>query len=91
VAYQVIVLPAAEADLERIDESIRGGLLRRLLWLAANAAQVIHHRLANMPEDLAGLCRLRAGDYRILYWVYPDRRLLKIYRVQHRREVYRER
>ena len=55
MAYQVIVLPSAETDL----------------------------------EDLAGLCRLRIGDHRILYWVYPQRGALKVYRIQHRREVYR--
>lgn len=23
-----------------------------------------------MPDDLAGLCKLRVGDWRILYWLY---------------------
>jgi len=67
---QVIVLPSAEADLERIDAEIRRRVLRRLVWLGDNASQMVHHRLANMPDDLAGLCRTRVGDYRILYWVY---------------------
>jgi mRNA-degrading endonuclease RelE of RelBE toxin-antitoxin system len=61
-----------------------------MVWLGDSAAEIIHHRLANMPPDLAGLCRLRAGDQRILYWVYPERQLLKVYRVQHRSEVYRD-
>jgi len=46
--------------------------------------------MSNLPDDLAGLCRLRGGDYRVLYWVYPQRELLKIYRVQHRSEVYED-
>ncbi len=90
MAYQVIVLPSAEADLQRLDSAIRRMILRRVVWLADNADRVVHHRLANMPEDLAGLCRLRVGDYRIIYWNYPDREQLRIYRVQHRRDVYRE-
>lgn len=89
MAYRVIVLPSAERDLERTDAEIRRRVLRRLIWVAENASEVVHHRLANMPDDLAGLCRIRVGDYRILYWVYPDRRLLKVYRIQPRREVYR--
>lgn len=72
-----------------MDPDIRRRLLRRLVWLAENASQVVHHRLTNMPDDLSGLCRLRVGDYRILYWVYPQESLLKLYRAQHRREVYR--
>ena len=89
MAYQVIVLASAEADLESMDPAARTHVLKRLVWLGENAAEMIHHRLTNLPDDLAGLTRLRAGHYRILYWVYPERALLKVYRIQHRREVYR--
>jgi mRNA interferase RelE/StbE len=89
VAYQIVVLPAAEADLENLDPGVRRRILRRLVWLGENAPQVVHHPLANMPADLAGLCRLRLGDYRILYWPDHHESLLKVYRVQHRSEVYR--
>ena len=89
MAYRVTVLPTAEADLDQLDATVRRRILRRLVWLAANASEMVHHRLANLSDDLAGLCRLRVGDYRILYWTYPRRDLLKIYRIQHRRSVYR--
>ena len=88
MAYRVIVLPSAEEDLERLDSDVRRRVLRRMVWLGENAPQVIHHRLANLPDDLSGLCRLRVGDYRILYWNYPHREVLKVYRIQHRREIY---
>ena len=39
-----------------------------------------------MPDDLAGLCKLRVGDWRILYWVYHPETLIRIYRIQHRSE-----
>lgn len=89
MAYRVIVLPSAQSDLEALDAAARRRVLRRIVWLGENAPDIIHHRLANLPDDLAGLCRLRVGHHRILYWVYPPRELLKIYRVQLRREVYR--
>lgn len=89
MAYRVIVLPSAETDLERLEETTRRQILRRLVWLSENADQVVHHRLTNMPDELLGLCRFRVGDYRILYWTYPQQQLLKVYHVQHRREVYR--
>ena len=87
--YQVIVLPTAEADLESLATEARVGVIRRVEWLRVNSLSVIHHRLQNMPDDLAGLCRLWSGDYRILYWHYPTKKLLKVYRIQHRSEVYR--
>ena len=89
MAHRVVVLPSAVADLEGLDPAARRRVLRRLVWLGRNASQVIHHRLANLPDALSGLCRFRVGDYRILYWPYPARRLLKVYRVQHRRDIYR--
>lgn len=88
--YQVVVLPSAEADLETLSGEVRAAIIRRLEWLRANAEVVIHHRLQNLPDDLSGLCRLRHSDYRILYWRYPAERTIKVYRVQHRSEVYRD-
>ncbi len=90
MAYQVIILAAAEADLERLDGQVRSRILRRLVWLRDNAHQLVHHRLVNMPDDLAGLCRYRVGDYRVLYWHDSAGRVIKVYRIQHRREVYED-
>ena len=90
MAYRVVVLPSAEADLEALDPPTRRRVLRRVVWLGQNSPAIVHHRMSNLPDDLAGLCRLRVGQQRILYWVYPRRELLKIYRIQHRREVYRQ-
>lgn len=88
--YQVVILPSADADLERLSSEVREAIIRRLEWLRANAEVVIHRRLHNLPDDLTGLCRLRHSDYRILYWHYPAERTIKVYRVQHRSEVYRD-
>ena len=89
MAYRVVVLPSAEADLEKLDPEVRGRILRRIVWLGENASQIAHHQLANMPDELVGLCRLRVGDYRILYWPHRQENLLKVFRIQHRSEVYR--
>jgi len=32
---------------------------------------------------------LRVGDWRILYWIYHREKVVRIYRIQHRSEVYR--
>ena len=69
---------------------LRTAILRRVQWLRLNASLVIHHRLQNLPDDLSGLCRLRYSDYRILYWHYPAEKKIKIYRVRHRSDVYRD-
>ena len=55
-----------------------------------NAAVMVHRRLVGMPDDLAGLCKSRVGDWRILYWIYHGEKIVRIYRIQHRSEVYRD-
>ena len=39
--------------------------------------------------ELEGLWSARRGDYRIIYAILEDERLVMIHRVQHRRDVYR--
>ena len=89
MAYRVIVLPSAETDLEKLDPDVRRRILRRAVWLGENASNIVHHQLVNMPDELSGLCRLRVGDYRVLYWLFRQQEVLKIYRIQHRSEIYR--
>jgi mRNA interferase RelE/StbE len=90
MAYQVEIGPKANRHLAHLDAAVGASVERKIAWLAENAHVIIHRKLAGMPDDLAGLCKLRVGDYRILYWIYHDRELVRIYRVGHRSEVYRD-
>lgn len=87
--YQIVILPSAEGDIQRLAPAMRKAILRKLKWLQDNASVVIHHRLQNLPDDLSGLCRIRQSDYRVLYWLYQTEGIIKVYRIQHRSEVYR--
>ena len=89
-AYSVETGPKADAQLEKLDAAIGASVERKILWLAQNAATMLHRRLVGMPDELSGLCKLRIGDCRILYWVYHNQKLVRIYRIQHRSEVYRD-
>jgi mRNA interferase RelE/StbE len=89
MAYRVEIGNKANAQLTELDAAIGVSVERKVQWLAENADVMVHRRLVGMPHDLAGLCKLRVGDYRILYWNYPAQKLLRIYRIQHRSEVYR--
>jgi mRNA interferase RelE/StbE len=90
MAYQVDVSPRADEQLAGLDSAIGASIERKILWLAENASAIVHRRLAGMPDDLAGLCKMRVGDWRILYWVYHAEQVVRIYRIQHRSEVYRQ-
>lgn len=90
MSYRVEIGPQADIQLEGLDAAIGASVERKIQWLSENAGTVIHRRLVGMPKDLVGLCKLRLGDYRILYWIYPEKKLIRIYRIQHRSEVYRD-
>lgn len=89
MSYRVEIGSKANSQLNELDAAIGQSVERKIQWLAENAAVMVHRRLVGMPEDLAGLCKLRVGDYRVLYWNYPSQKLIRIYRIQHRSEVYR--
>ncbi len=73
-------------DLRDLDPTVRRRIKEKLEWLAAAAGQV---RLEPLTADLAGVFKLRVGDWRVVLARYDDRRQLVVHVVAHRREVYR--
>lgn len=87
--YKVTLLPDAEESFKRLDKPIQLRVAEKIDWLAENADKAVHHALTSLPDDLKGLCRMRIGDYRILYWVYNESKHIKIYDIEHRGKDYR--
>ncbi|MBM4323305.1 MAG: type II toxin-antitoxin system RelE/ParE family toxin [Deltaproteobacteria bacterium] len=87
--YKVIFLPTAEESFKKLDPSTQRRIAQKIDWLSENADKVIHHPLKSLPDDLRGLCRMRAGDYRVIYWIYTDIMKIKIYEIEHRGKDYR--
>jgi len=57
MAYRVEVGPKANAQLSELDLTIGSAVERKIIWLAQNAAVMIHRRLVGMPDDLAGCAK----------------------------------
>ncbi len=87
--YKVTFLPDAENSFGRLDKSVQKRISYKIDWLAQNADKVIHHPLKSLPDDLRGLCRMRIGNYRIIYWLYNEKKHIKIYDIEHRGKDYR--
>ncbi len=86
--YSVRILDAAAKELARLDKPVGRRVVERINWLADNLDEVDTEALA---ANLAGLYKLRVGDYRVLYEVLHGERLIVIHAVGHRREIYRKR
>jgi mRNA interferase RelE/StbE len=87
--YKITFLPSAEESFRKLDKPIQKRIAQKVDWLAENADKVIHHPLTSLPDDLRGLCRMRFGGYRIIYWVYAEIKHIKIYDIEHRGKDYR--
>ena len=76
----------AADDLAEITKTIAQRILDKIHWLSANCGSLMPAALAG---DLAGIYKLRVGDYRVLYTLKNDARSVCILRIRHRRDVYK--
>lgn len=77
--------PAATRDLERLPDDVQGRIMACVDALAENPRPVFS---APLKGPLAGLVRLRIGDYRVAYLVDDAQRTLGILTVGHRSRFY---
>jgi mRNA interferase RelE/StbE len=83
--YRVLLERSAEKDLSRLSSETHGRVIRAIQGLAANPRPAGCRKLAGGKNDW----RIRVGDYRIIYEIADEIRIVRINRVRHRREVYR--
>jgi mRNA interferase RelE/StbE len=83
--YNIILLPDAERDLARLDRPIARRVRERLAWVGEHFEEI---QPVALKGKLAAFYKIRVGDYRALYQFDKTGRVLTVFRVQHRREVY---
>jgi mRNA interferase RelE/StbE len=85
MTYRIEFRPAALRAMRRIPKAVNARLLTVISALAGMPRPPGSIRLQG-PE---GFCRVRVGDYRIIYLIEDRMLLVCIIRVAHRKEVYR--
>ena len=83
--YRVLLERAVEKDLGRLPAEVHDRVVAAMQKLAANPRPPGCRKLAGHKNDW----RIRVGDYRIIYEIEDQVRVLRVNRVRHRREVYR--
>ncbi len=81
MSYRLIVRPAAEKFILRLNESDYGAIVERLRSLVEEPRPSAVRKLAS-----TSLRRLRVGDFRIVYSVDDKERVVKILRIARRSE-----
>jgi mRNA interferase RelE/StbE len=83
--YRVLLERAAEKDLSRLTSKIHDRIVTAIQALADNPRPPDCRKLAGSKNDW----RIRVGDYRVIYEITDQIRVVRVNRVRHRREVYR--
>jgi mRNA-degrading endonuclease RelE of RelBE toxin-antitoxin system len=86
--YEVEITPEGLRHLQDLPEKVRAAALESILGPIADNPQRLGKPLLG---ELEGLRSARRGDYRIIYEILEEERVVVIHRVQHRRDVYRPR
>jgi mRNA interferase RelE/StbE len=83
--YEVLIERTAEHDLKSLPINLFDRIVPRIKALADNPRPAGCHKLTGSKNDW----RIRIGDYRVLYEIDDARKRVRIFRIRHRREVYR--
>ncbi len=83
--YRVLLERGAERDLGRLSTEVHERVVVAIKGLAVNPRPPACRKLTGTKNDW----RIRVGDYRVIYEIADEIRIVRINRVRHRREVYR--
>ena len=85
MSYRIEFDPKAIEDLKGMPSKVQLQILRKINWLGLNFEQV---QPKGLTDNLAGFYKLRVGDYRVLYDIEGELKVIEIARVGHRRDIY---
>ncbi|MDA8104564.1 MAG: type II toxin-antitoxin system RelE/ParE family toxin [Nitrospiraceae bacterium] len=84
--YELLIERRAEKDLKKLQVSLFTVVIEKIKSLSENSHPAGSRKLSGSQNDW----RIRIGDYRVLYEIDNKTQTIKIMRVKHRREVYRD-
>jgi mRNA interferase RelE/StbE len=84
-SFDVVLKPSFHKDLKRISKDIIPRIWARIRDLETNPVPKNSAKLSGFEN----LYRLRVGNYRVIYQYLASDTEIIVFRVRHRREVYR--
>lgn len=83
--FRVLLERSAEKGLAGLASEVHDRVIAAIRALATNPRPPGCRKLAGSKNDW----RIRVGDYRVIYEIADEIRVVRVNRVRHRREVYR--
>ncbi len=84
-SYKVTIKASVKAELSRIPNRDSARIVERIRSLAVDPRPRGSHKIS-----ARGLYRIRQGDYRIAYSIDDQARAVDIFKIRHRKEIYRK-
>ncbi len=82
--YKIQIIPSAIKDLDQLENKFFDQIKKQILALSSNPRPANSLKLTNEQGY-----RIKSGDYRILYRIDDKNKIIYIYRIKHRKDVYR--
>ncbi len=86
MVYQVLFRPGIERDLKRVPAQAREKILSEIASLGEDPRPAGFAKL----KGSGNFCRLRVGDYRVIYTVEDAFLVVLVIEIGHRKEIYRK-
>lgn len=85
ILYRILLERAAEKGLARLSSEVHDRVILAIQSLATHPRPPGCRKLVGSKNDW----RIGVGDYRVLYEIADEIRIVRVHRVRHRRDVYR--
>ena len=82
--YAIEIIPKAEKEFLTLPDNVRVKIREKILSLEDNPRPFGHKKLKETEYY-----RLRSGDYRLIYSIDDNSKIVKVLSIAHRKEVYR--
>ena len=85
--WKVKLTESAFKNSQKLPKSALKPIKAKLKWLENNVNQIPHLPLTG---ELKGFFKLRMGDYRAIYYIDWEKKLVVVLAVDHRKDIYRK-
>ena len=83
--FEIVLERVAEKELRRLSYEVHDRVIEGISTLATNPRPPGAKKLSGSTNNW----RIRVGQYRVLYEIADTIRVVRVYRVRHRLDVYR--
>lgn len=85
---KIVYTKIFEKDLSRLEAAVTKRIILKISELGFGSHNF--QSLGYSPKGMEKLCKLRVGDYRVLFWVDNKEKIATLYSVEHRNKIYKK-